>query len=395
MGALDFVDDAEPPGRHIGRYIDGTEGYAPVTGHLDLLNRAAPALVTIELDEAVDQGAPGEPLEARVERGADGETTVDAAVVLRGAFGFAVEPVFTELADEGAADFFREVVGGVDLGAEGSQIDLQILRLGGLALLCRDVAVLGHLIDDPVAADLRALLVTERMIVVRCLGQRRQIGDFLDVELVEFLAEVIEAGGGDAIRADAEIDLIQVQFEDARLRIGLLDANRENGFLQLALELLFASQQEVLGDLLRDGRGALRATPRAEILEVGYDRSAEAVKVETAVLVEALVLGREIGGLDELRYGVHRHEDAALTGVLGHQAAVVGVNSRHDRRLVTRQTVVVRQIARRLPEQKTGNGRAAEKDKTPEPNKNPKSSAESCAFAAASAAWVARKLALP
>ena len=122
-----------------------------------------------------------------------------------------------------------------------------------------DVAVLGHLADDPVPPLGGFLLLAERMIVVRRLGQGREIGDLLDREVLELLVEVGEARRGDAVGADAEIDLVEIELEDLVLAVGALDADGEDGFLDLALERAVAREQEVLGHLLRDGRGAFGA----------------------------------------------------------------------------------------------------------------------------------------
>ena len=172
--------------------------------------------------------------------------------------------------------------------------------LGGARLLVGDVAVLGHLADDPVAPLGCLLLLAERVVVVRRLGQRREVGDLLDGEVLELLVEVGEARRGDAVGADAEIDLVQIELEDLVLGVGALDADGEDGFLDLALDRAVAGEQEVLGDLLRDGRGALGAAVAA--LHLGLDQledgAGDALHVETAVLVEALVLGREERGDD-------------------------------------------------------------------------------------------------
>ena len=94
------------------------------------------------------------------------------------------------------------------------------------------------------------------------------------------------------------IDLVEVELEDLVLGVGALDADGEDRLLELALERALARQQEVLGDLLGDGRGALGAPVAA--LDLGFDElehgARDALEVEAAVLVEALVLGRQEGG---------------------------------------------------------------------------------------------------
>jgi hypothetical protein len=69
------------------------------------------------------------------------------------------------------------------------------------------------------------------------------------------------------------------------------------------------------------------------------------------VLVEVLVLGRQEGRDDDLRHRLDRQVEPALTGVLGEQAAVGGVDAGHHRRLVVRERRVVGQVARVLPEE--------------------------------------------
>ena len=107
--------------------------------------------------------------------------------------------------------------------------------------------------------------VAEGMVVVRPLGQRREIGRLRERQLVHRLVEIVERGGGDAVGAEAEEDLVEVELEDLVLGVGLLDAEREDRFLDLAVERLLVGEQEVLGDLLGDGRGAAADAARCRI----------------------------------------------------------------------------------------------------------------------------------
>ena len=173
------------------------------------------------------------------------------------------------------------------------------------------------------------------------------------VSSAQLLAEIVERGGGYAVGAHAEVDLVEVELENLVLRIGALDADGEDCFLELAVELLLARQQEVLGHLLGDGGGAFGAL-LAVVLQVVEHRARDAGEVEAAVLVEALVLGGQERGDHQLGHDVDRHEDAPLAGVFGHQAAVVRVDARHHRRLVFGEAVIVGQIARGLPHEEAG-----------------------------------------
>ena len=252
------------PSRHgceVGRNFDAGQRHAPVAGDVDALHGAAPAALAVEGDKAVDQHPPADLLQLGIERGADREAAVDALAAAARALGAAVEPVLAVHFNQLAPHFLGEVVGGIDLRAERADVDLERLGLGGPRLLGGDVARLGHLVEDPVAALGGLLGPAEGMVVVGRLGQGGEVGGLLQRQLGQLLAEIVERGGGDAVRAHAEIDLVEVELEDLLLGEGALDADGEHRLLELAIELLLAGQQEVLGDLLGDGGGALGPPP--------------------------------------------------------------------------------------------------------------------------------------
>ena len=75
----------------------------------------------------------------------------------------------------------------------GRMLTLERLGLGRLGFLGGDVAVLGHLADDPVAPDRRLACPAERMVVVGRLGQRGQVGGLLDRQILQLLVEIVQA----------------------------------------------------------------------------------------------------------------------------------------------------------------------------------------------------------
>ena len=98
------------------------------------------------------------------------------------------------------------------------------------------------------------------------------------------------------------------------LRPALLDLGRQHGLDELALERALPLGVDVLHELLRDRRAALRS-PRQQ---VDGGRAREADRVDRPVLVEALVLDRDdrllhdlrdLVGLDELAVLVRRAQD--------------------------------------------------------------------------------------
>ena len=224
-----------------------------------------------------------------------------------------------------------------------------LLRLLGVGLL--DRAGDHHLVDHPVAPLDGAVLLAERIVVVRRLRQGREIGGLRDRQLVHRLVEVEQRGRGDPVGAQAQINLVQVELEDLLLGVGALDLERQQRLLDLALERDLVGQQEVLGDLLGDGGGALRAAARAIALHIEQAGADDAAEVEAVVLVEVLVFGGEEGVDHHLRHGLDRNVEAALRRIFGDQRAVARMHARHHRRLVVLQLRVVRQVLGEMPEQ--------------------------------------------
>ena len=195
-------------------------------------------------------------LHLRIERGAHRQAAL-------------VELLLAVIVEDVAADFFGEIFGGENMRAGRAHGDVErLLSWPDRPLRLRDVAVLGHAIDHVVAARDRLVLAAERIVVVRALGQRRKIGGLRDRQFVDRLVEIQQRRRRDAVGAEAEIDLVQIELEDFLLRVGALDAQRQQRFLDLALERNLVGQQEVLGDLLGDRRGALRAAAAAVIFDI-------------------------------------------------------------------------------------------------------------------------------
>ena len=113
---------------------------------------------------------------------------------------------------------------------------VQLLGLGRLLLLGGDVAVVAHAAQHIVAPRVGFLLDAADAVAVRRLGQRREIGDLRQRQLPERGVEIVERRRRHAVVARAEIDLVEVELEDAFLGVGLLDAEGEDGFADLAGE---------------------------------------------------------------------------------------------------------------------------------------------------------------
>jgi hypothetical protein len=177
-------------------------------------------------------------------------------------------------------------------------------------------------------------------------------------QLVHRLVEIEKRRRRNAVGAEAEIDFVQIEFEDLLLGIGALDLEREQRFLDLALERDLVGQKEVLGDLLGDGGGALRSTARAVGLHVEDAGAGDAGEVEAVVLIEVLVLRRDEGVDHHLRDGLDWDVEPALRCVFGDQRTIGRMHARHHRRLVVLQLRVIREILGEMPEQACGGANA-------------------------------------
>ena len=176
----------------------------------------------------------------------------------------------------------------------------------------------------------------------RDAGEHRGLGDG---ELLRGLAEAVARGLLDPVAAGAEVDVIEIELEDLVLATAmaflvgaargaqlLLEAPREERLAHLALVgALLRVEQDVLHDLLRDGRAAL---PRATRAEVDDERASDAEVVEAFVVVEVRVLGGEHGELHVRRQLVDADDGAPLGEDLGEQRAVTRDDARHLRRVI-------------------------------------------------------------
>src|SRR5262249_10792400 len=117
---------------------------------------------------------------------------------------------------------------------------------------------------------------------------------FPERELLHRLAEIAARGELDPPGAAAEIDGIEIELENLRLAERTLDPRRHDHLADLALIGQVFAHQQVLDDLLGDGRAALRAPGGGEIADEGADQAA---LVDPLMLIEPFVLSREKGFL--------------------------------------------------------------------------------------------------
>ncbi len=235
--------------------------------------------------------------------------------------------------DQFAADLLGEI-GGVDDFGVFAAAQRQRLGLGGNDIGIGRNAILGHAVENPVPPSLCRLRKPARIVVVRRFWQAGEIGSLAKRQLVKRLVEVGQRRRRDAISARAEIDLVQIEFEDPVLWQRLVDSGGEQNFPHLAGDRQLVRQQHVLGDLLRNRRGADRSPLAVPPPDIGQCRAQHRDRIDAMVRVEILVLGREERVDNPLRDRRDRHKDPALGRVFGEQPAVSGLQPRRNRRLV-------------------------------------------------------------
>src|SRR5690606_26653028 len=146
------------------------------------------------------------------------------------------------------------------------------------------------------SSDLGSLGIPEGRVHPGVLGQASQQGRLGQREVADGLAEVVLGRGLHAVDARAQVDFVQVRFEDLRLAVLSLDLDGPERLLQLAGEGALVGEKRVLGQLLGDGAAALQEAVVAEKpADVGHHGPEDGPQVDAEVLVEAGIFNRDDG----------------------------------------------------------------------------------------------------
>ncbi len=94
----------------------------------------------------------------------------------------------------------------------------------------------------------------------------------------------------------------------------LRSSQRQQGFLQLARDCALLRQEEVLGELLRQRRAALR---HAAVHDIGDGGARDAVRVDSVMIVEAPVFDRDEGPWQVGRHVLQRQHFAGHVAAAG------------------------------------------------------------------------------
>ena len=156
-----------------------------------------------------------------------------------------------------------------------------------------------------------------RRITRRRLEQACQHGCFRHRQVGDILVEVEFRRGRDAERAAAHVGAVEIELQDLLLRQVCLQPERQEGFLDLALDGALVGEEQVLGQLLGQRRAALHDGIGAGIFEHGTGKPDQ---VDAEMLEKAAVLGGQHRLDDHVGHFVDRHgialENAALADLV-------------------------------------------------------------------------------
>src|SRR5439155_13976717 len=110
-------------------------------------------------------------------------------------------------------------------------------------------------------------------------------------QLVEGLLEIRIRGGGNAVRAGAEINLVEVDLEDAVLAELMLDPIGEQRLFDLARDGHLVTEQKVTDDLLRDRRRADRPLTALKTRQIGHRSAEDRSRVDAGMGIKIAVFG--------------------------------------------------------------------------------------------------------
>ena len=259
------------------------------------------------------------------------------------------DDVLVEVLEQQLAHIVGEVgAGGGRLG-EAAGVERDVLRLGLVALLLRDVADGEHAVEHVVAALLGGVDVDDRVVVAGRVRDAREGRRLVERQLARVLIKVGDARRLDAVGALAVVDGVEVHHEDLVLGVRLLHLDGDVGLADLALERalkLLVGQDRVAHQLLRDGRGALGAA-----CQLGEDGADDALRVDAVVLVETLVLDVHRGG-ENVVGDLRALDGAAVLQVeLDERGIAGGIDGRRLGHEVGVGRLVVRQVGEPVGDQ--------------------------------------------
>ncbi len=228
--------------------------------------------------------------------------------------------VFVNMAEHVIERVHHPVGDVIDRAVAGLRHDARRLRQRHALVALADEVKPGHHFEHDLGSFLSRIEIAGGC---QSRGRAHQAGQqsrFGEGYLLGGFAEIALRGLFNAVGAGPEIDTIQIELEDLRFRKIAFQPQREQQFLQLAVDRTFLSQKEIFRQLLRDGGAALG---HAAMPNVGDQRARDAVRVDAVMLVEAPILDGDEGLRNVVRQFFQRQNGAAPIAAGGERMALI------------------------------------------------------------------------
>jgi hypothetical protein len=222
-----------------------------------------------------------------------------------------------QLGGVGRLELAAQIVGEVGRGVGRRRRRRAAQRLGQRRLVGRlvDRTLVAQQAQHHVAPLAGALRRAEGRVHVGGADQSGEQGDLADRQLVRGAGEVEARRLPDAEHALdavlAQVDLVQVGLEQLVLVVAALGQQGHRHLDQLAAHGALLAEEEVLHQLLGEGRAALDDAAAAQVGERGAQ---DADRVDAVVVVEAPVLDQDDRARQQRRQRGERHFAARLPG---------------------------------------------------------------------------------
>ncbi len=246
--------------------------------------------------------------------------------------------------------------------ARGDVGEAHALARRGCGLILGDEAGVDHIGEDLLGPRGSAFPVARRAKLGRRFEQTGDDRRFVEGDLAGGLAEIAMRRSIDAIGAGAEIDAVEIDLEQLLLGEFVLEPECELHLLDLAPEGPLGREEEILGELLRDGAAALDDMAGTHVDDGGAEQTEE---IDAEMAVEAPILRGDDRVGQIFRHVAHADGVAKEIAVGGQQSAVARYQGDARSPLGVRQIASLRQGQGEIAEE------GAERDDTPDRENDP------------------------
>ena len=182
------------------------------------------------------------------------------------------------------------------------------------------------------------------MIIIWCFWQGSKIGDFWQFQLPKRFIKIIQRCRCNAVTAASKINFVQIKRQNLVFAKSTFHSKRQDCFFDFAINRNFIGKQEILCNLLGNGRGTNWSPPFAIIDNIGHNCPRQSAQVNAKMIVKRFVFSRNKSVDHSERDCLNWHKKPLLTGILSQQRAVASMNAGDNRRFIIGKLLIVRKI---------------------------------------------------